>query len=75
MKYFLKKITGPWNIQVYGLLGYKNLFKKFVKPSALAPLPPTYLMYAPLGKLCLIDNFKLIVSWLILSLSSFCLAT
>ena len=43
---FSEKITGPWNIYVYGLLGYKIFFQKFVKHPP-AP-PPTYLMYAPL---------------------------
>ena len=42
---FSEKITGPWNIYTYGLLGYENFFEKFVKPSGP---PPTYLMYGPL---------------------------
>ena len=28
-----EKVTGPQNIQLYGPLGYKKLFQKFVKPS------------------------------------------
>ena len=35
---FLEKVTGPWNIQLYDLLGYKMFFEKSLKPSA--PLPP-----------------------------------
>ena len=34
---FFEKITGPLNIQVYGLLGYELFFEKFVKPSAPSP--------------------------------------
>ena len=30
---FSEKITGPWNIQVYGLLGHEKFFEKFLKPS------------------------------------------
>ena len=30
---FSEKITGPWNIWVYGLLNYKIFFERFVKPS------------------------------------------
>ena len=31
---FLEKVTGPWNIEVYDLLGYDFFFEKFVKPSS-----------------------------------------
>ena len=42
------KITGPWNIYVYGLLSHEMLLEKFVKPPASPPSPPPiYLMYAP----------------------------
>ena len=30
---FSENITGPWNIEVYGLLTYEIFFEKLVKPS------------------------------------------
>ena len=39
---FSENITGPWNILVYGLLGYENVFEKSVKPSASPP--PSYIL-------------------------------
>ena len=46
---FSEKVTEPWNIEAYGLLGSKKYFEKFVKPFAHpTPFPPaTYLMYSP----------------------------
>ena len=35
---FSEKITGPWNIYVYGLLGYENFFEKLVKHSGFKML-------------------------------------
>ena len=46
-KIFSEKIAGPWNIQVYGLLGYEKFFENFIKPSGP---PPTDLMYTPLAE-------------------------
>ena len=38
------KITGPWNIYVYGLLSHEMLLEKFVKPSSLPTLPASYIL-------------------------------
>ena len=51
-KIFSEKATWPWNIWVYGLLGYDIFFEKFVKPygppSSPPPHPvPTYFRMLP----------------------------
>ena len=51
MKYFLKKLLGH-EIYYLGLWspGLRNFFGKICNRPPSHPHPPTYLMYAPLGK-------------------------